>query len=62
MQYEASNVPGSGPIDIRIEYNAGHGGSGGTSPVSKTIDERTDKKGFAVHYLTAGALTLPTAQ
>jgi prolyl oligopeptidase len=62
MQYEASKVPGSGPILIRIEHNAGHGGSSGTSPVSKTIDEWADKMGFAVHYLPAGALKLPAAQ
>jgi prolyl oligopeptidase len=62
MQYEASKVPGSGPILIRIEHNAGHGGSSGTSPVSKTIDEWADKMGFAVHYLPAGALTLPGAK
>jgi prolyl oligopeptidase len=62
MQYEASKVPGSGPILIRIEHNAGHGGSSGTSPVSKTIDEWADKMGFAVHYLPAGALTLPSAK
>jgi len=59
MQYEASKVPGSGPILIRIESNAGHGGSSGTSPVSKTIDEWADKMGFAAHYLPAGTLTLP---
>jgi prolyl oligopeptidase len=59
MQYEASKVPGSGPILIRIESNAGHGGSSGTSPVSKTIDEWADKMGFAAHFLPAGTLTLP---
>ena len=62
MQYEAAKVPGSGPILIRIEHNAGHGGSSGTSPVSKTIDEWADKMGFAVHYLPPGALKLPNAQ
>jgi prolyl oligopeptidase len=59
LQYEASRVPGSGPILIRIESNAGHGGSSGTSPVSKTIDEWADKMGFAAHYIPAGALSLP---
>jgi prolyl oligopeptidase len=59
MQYEASRVPGSGPILIRIESNAGHGGSTGTSPVSKTIDEWADKMGFAAHYMPAGTLILP---
>jgi prolyl oligopeptidase len=61
MQYEASRVPGSGPILIRIETNAGHGGSSGTSPVSKTIEEWADKMGFAAHYMPAGTLTLPSA-
>jgi prolyl oligopeptidase len=62
LQFEASKVPGSGPILIRIEPNAGHGGSSGTSPVSKTIDEWADKMGFAAHFLPAGALSLPKAQ
>jgi prolyl oligopeptidase len=61
MQYEASRVPGSGPVLIRIESNAGHGGSSGTSPVSKTIDEWADKMGFAAHYLPAGVLSLSQA-
>jgi prolyl oligopeptidase len=59
MQYEASRVPGSGPILIRIESDTGHGGSTGTSPVSKTIDEWADKMGFAAHFLPAGTLARP---
>jgi prolyl oligopeptidase len=59
MQYEASRVPGSGPILIRIESNAGHGGSSGSSPVSKTIEEWADKIGFAAHYMPAGTISLP---
>ena len=59
LQYEASTVPGSGPILIRIESNSGHGGSTGTSPVSKTIAEWADRMGFAAHYLPAGSLSLP---
>jgi prolyl oligopeptidase len=60
LQFEASRVPGSGPVLARIEPNAGHGGSSGTSPVSKTIDEWADKMGFAAHFMPAGALSLPT--
>jgi prolyl oligopeptidase len=59
MQHEASLVPGSGPVLIRIESNAGHGGSSGSSPVSKTIDEWADRMGFAAHYMPAGTLTVP---
>ncbi len=59
LQFEASQVPGSGPVLIRIESNAGHGGSSGTSPVSKTIDEWADKIAFAAHYLPAGTLAVP---
>jgi prolyl oligopeptidase len=61
LQYEAAKVPGSGPILIRIEPNAGHGGSSGSSPVSKTIDEWADKMGFAAHYMPPGSLSLPAA-
>ena len=61
LQYEAANVPGSGPILIRIESNAGHGGSTGTSPVSKVIEEWADKIGFAAHYAGRDALTAPRA-
>jgi prolyl oligopeptidase len=61
MQYEASRVPGSGPILIRIETNAGHGGSTGTLPVSKTIEEWADKMAFAAHYMPAGSLSLPAS-
>ena len=39
------------PALIRIETNAGHGGSSGTTPVTKTIDEWTDLFGFAAHTL-----------
>jgi prolyl oligopeptidase len=60
LQFEAAKVPGSGPILVRIEPNAGHGGSTGTSPVSKTIDEWADKMGFAAHYMPEGSLSLPT--
>jgi prolyl oligopeptidase len=59
MQRSVAGVAGSGPVLIRIDSNAGHGGSSGTSPVSKTIDEWADKMGFAAHFLPAGALTLP---
>ena len=59
LQHEVSLVPGSGPVLIRIESNAGHGGSSGTSPVSKVIAEWSDKLGFAVHYVAPGTLELP---
>lgn len=59
LQYEASQVPGSGPILIRIESNAGHGGSSGSSPVTKTIDEWADKIAFAAHYMPGGSLAFP---
>jgi prolyl oligopeptidase len=59
MQRAAADKPGSGPVLIRIDSNAGHGGSSGTSPVSKAIDEWADKMGFAAHFLPAGALSLP---
>jgi prolyl oligopeptidase len=39
------------PALVRIESKAGHGGSTGTTPVSKTIDEWTDMFGFAAHVL-----------
>lgn len=42
------------PALIRIESNAGHGGSSGTTPVSKTINEWTDMYGFAAHELGMG--------
>jgi prolyl oligopeptidase len=59
LQYEVSRVPGSGPVLIRIEHNAGHGGSSGTSPVSKVIAEWADKLGFAAHYMPPGTLEVP---
>ncbi len=61
LQHEAAQVPGSGPILIRIESNAGHGGSTGTSPVSKVIEEWADKIGFAAHFMPTGALSAPRA-
>ncbi len=51
MQAAAAQLPGSGPIYIRIDGNAGHGGSSGTAPVSKTVDEWADRMGFAAHVL-----------
>jgi prolyl oligopeptidase len=62
LQYESSRVPGSGPVLIRIESNAGHGGTTGTSPVSKTIDEWADKIGFAAHFVAPGTLSVPKTQ
>ncbi|HEY4988727.1 MAG TPA: prolyl oligopeptidase family serine peptidase, partial [Opitutaceae bacterium] len=61
MQYEAAKVPGSGPILIRIDSNAGHGGSTGSSPVSKVIDEWADKLGFSAHFMPPGTLAPPPA-
>ena len=62
LQHAAAPVPGAGPILIRIESNAGHGGSTGTSPVSKVIDEWADKVGFAAHFVAPGALATPGAR
>lgn len=45
------------PALIRIESNAGHGGSSGTTPVSKTINEWTDMIGFALHNIAPDART-----
>jgi prolyl oligopeptidase len=61
MQRAVLGVLGAGPVLIRIDSNAGHGGSSGTSPVSKTIDEWADKMGFAAHFIAPGTLTLPKA-
>jgi prolyl oligopeptidase len=43
-------APDAGPILIHIESNAGHGGSSGTSPVSKTIEDWAYRMGFGAHY------------
>jgi prolyl oligopeptidase len=59
MQAAIRTTPEERPILIRIDSNAGHGGSSGTSPVSKTIDEWADKMGFAAHFMPAGTLSLP---
>jgi len=42
--------PTSGPILIHIAANAGHGGSSGTSPVSKTIEDWALRMGFGAHF------------
>lgn len=47
---QAGAAPGSGPILIHIEANAGHGGSSGTSPVSKTIADWSLRMGFGAHF------------
>jgi prolyl oligopeptidase len=51
---QAAVAGSSKPALIRIESNAGHGGSTGTTPVSKTIDEWTDVFGFTAHELGIG--------
>jgi prolyl oligopeptidase len=61
MQHAVGAVPGAGPVLIRIESNAGHGGSSGTSPVSKVIEEWADKLAFAAHFMPKGSLELPPA-
>jgi len=48
---QAAMAGSSHPALIRIESNAGHGGSSGTTPVSKTIEEWADMYGFAAHVL-----------
>lgn len=47
------------PALIRIDSNAGHGGSSGSAPVSKTIAEWTDMFVFAYAHLPADSLKLP---
>lgn len=59
MQAAVAGRPDAGPVLIRIDTNTGHGGSSGTSPVSKTIDEWADRMAFAVHAMPAGAVTWP---
>jgi len=59
MQAAIRTTPEEAPILIRIDSNAGHGGSTGTSPVSKTIDEWADRMGFAAHFMPADSLRLP---
>ena len=55
MQATVAGRADTGPVLIRIETNAGHGGSSGTTPVSKTIDEWADRMGFAAHHVGWGA-------
>ena len=62
MQYAVSGVLGAGPVLVRIDSNAGHGGSSGSSPLSKTIDEWADKMGFVAHFMPRGVLALPGAE
>lgn len=47
---QAAISPESRPTLIHIEANAGHGGSSGTTPVSKTIADWTLRMGFGAHY------------
>jgi len=47
---QAAVAPDAGPILIHIEFNAGHGGSSGSSPVSKTIEDWALRMGFGAHY------------
>ncbi|WP_438483390.1 prolyl oligopeptidase family serine peptidase [Oleiharenicola lentus] len=49
-EMQAKVSPESGPILIHIEANAGHGGSSGTTPVSKTIEDWAYRMGFGAHY------------
>ncbi len=59
LQAATRTTPYEQPILIRIDSNAGHGGSSGTAPVAKAIDEWADRMGFAAHFMPAGALILP---
>lgn len=43
-------APEAGPVLIHIEANAGHGGSSGSSPVSKTIADWALRMGFGAHF------------
>jgi prolyl oligopeptidase len=47
---QAAVAKDAGPILIHIESNAGHGGSSGTTPVSKTIEDWAYRMGFGAHY------------
>jgi prolyl oligopeptidase len=47
---QAAVAADGGPVLIHIEANAGHGGSSGTSPVSKTIEDWAYRMGFGAHY------------
>ncbi len=47
---QAAVAPEAGPILIHIEKDAGHGGSSGSSPVSKTIADWSLRMGFGAHY------------
>lgn len=47
---QAAAAPGSGPILIHVEKDAGHGGSSGTSPVSKTIEDWALRMGFGADF------------
>lgn len=47
---QAAAAPGSGPVLIHVEKDAGHGGSSGTSPVSKTIEDWALRMGFGAHF------------
>jgi hypothetical protein len=48
LQAATADVPGSGPVLIRIDTRAGHGPG---KPTSKLIDENADKLVFALHFL-----------
>jgi protease II len=47
---QAAAAPGSGPVLIHVEANAGHGGSSGSTPVSKTIEDWALRMGFGAHF------------
>ena len=48
MQAEAGRTPGSGPVLIRIESRAGHGGG---KPLSKQVEETVDMYAFLAREL-----------
>ncbi len=48
MQAEAGRTPGSGPVLIRIESRAGHGGG---KPLSKQVEETADMYAFLAREL-----------
>ena len=51
MQAAVAGRADAGPVVIRIDTNAGHGGASGTLPIAKSIDEWADRLGFALHYV-----------
>jgi prolyl oligopeptidase len=48
MQQAVRGRCDAGPVFMRIERDAGHGGS---TPINKWIEEWSDEMGFALHFM-----------